>query len=69
MQQSLIGMASHPAVALAAKPWLMYGKGKKQYQTLKLAYDSDVPFTIIYRALLKTQGFDTIEKVQRSTIG
>ena len=37
MQQSLIGMTSHPAVSLAAKMWLMYGKGKKQYQSLNLA--------------------------------
>ena len=69
MQQSLIGMASHPAVTLAAKTWPMYGNGKKQYQTLKLAYDSDVPFTIIYRALLKTQCFDALEEVQSTTIG
>ena len=61
MQQSLIGMASHPAVALVAKTWLMYGNGKKQYQTLKLAYDSDVPYTIIYRALLKAQCLDALE--------
>ena len=40
MQQSLIGMTSHPAPALAAKTWLMYGKGKKQHQFLKQFYNT-----------------------------
>ena len=37
---------SHPA-ALAARTWLMYGKGKKQQQMLKPACGSDIPVTLI----------------------
>ena len=42
MEQSLIDMTSHLAAALAAKTWLMYGKGKKQCQYLKLVCGSTV---------------------------
>ena len=41
-----IHTTSHPA-ALAAKTWLMYGKGKKQYQTLKPMCGPDIPVTQI----------------------
>ena len=30
MQQTLIGMTSHPAAALALKAWLMYTEDKKE---------------------------------------
>ena len=50
MQQSLIGMASHPAVALAAKPGLCMGMVRTG--TLKLACDSDV--RIFYYNLTST---------------
>ena len=44
----------HPA-ALAAKTWLMYEKGEKQYQTLKPARGSDTPDNSNFANNAKTQ--------------
>ena len=68
MQQSLIGMASHPAVSLAAKMWLMYGNRKKQYQSLNLAGLRHTVYSN-FAKMLKTWSCDTLEEVQSSMIG
>ena len=69
MQQSLIGMTSHPAVALAAKTWLMYGKGKETVPIFEahVWLILFVYFNFANNSI--TRSFDTLEELQSSMIG